>query len=225
LDTILRSWSPIEISCGQLTRAGSGVCSAGRILALLRYQAEEKRMHAGMSEFIAEQMKGLTEMVTELRRSRVEAARKAAVESAARIKSLNQRVRSLARSGLRVTAASQGAVQSLIELQEDIVTSALNDAAVQMERLAYTESVRDLARVQGEILQAARQRIVDDIARAVTVLKSAAGDMRKAAERPEAAKPIKTKAKAKAKVKVKAKTRTPTRAARNVRKTARRARR
>jgi hypothetical protein len=187
-------------------------------------------MHAGMSEFIAEQMKGLTEMVTELRRSRVQAARKAAVESAARIKSLNQRVRSLAKSGLRVTAASQGAVQSLIELQEDIVTSALNDAAAQMERLAYTESVRDLARVQGEILQAARQRIVDDIARAVTVLRSAAGDVRKAAERAEAAKPVKAKAKAKAKVKAKSKvkakarTKTPTRAARKARKTVRRAR-
>jgi len=196
----------------------------------LRYQAEEKPMHAGMSEFIAEQMKGLTEMVTELRRSRVQAARKAAVESAARIKLLNQRVRSLAKSGLRVTAASQGAVQSLIELQEDIVTSALNDAAAQMERLAYTESVRDLARVQGEILQAARQRIVDDIARAVTVLRSAAGDVRKAAERAEAAKPVKAKAKAKAKVKAKSKakakarTKTPTRAARKARKTVRRAR-
>lgn len=185
-------------------------------------------MHAGMSEFVAEQMKGLTEMVTELRRSRVAAARKAAVESAARIKSLNQRVRSLARSGLRVTAASQGAVQSLIELQEDIVTSALNDAAAQMERLAYTESVRDLARVQGEILQAARQRIVDDIARAVTVLKSAAGDVRKAAERAAAAKPAKArpkaKAKAKAKVKAGAKTKAAPKAKRKSRKSVQRAR-
>jgi len=170
-------------------------------------------MHAGMSEFVAEQMKGLTEMVTELRRSRVAAARKAAVESAARIKSLNQRVRSLARSGVRVTAASQGAVQSLIELQEDIVTSALSDAAAQMERLAYTESVRDLARVQGEILQAARQRIVDDIARAVTVLKSAAGDVRKAAERAEAAKPATARSKPKANVKAKVKARAKTKAA------------
>jgi hypothetical protein len=201
-----------------------------RILALLAYPVEEKPMHAGMSEFVAEQMKGLTEMVTELRRSRVAAARKAAVESAARIKSLNQRVRSLARSGLRVTAASQGAVQSLIELQEDIVTSALNDAAAQMERLAYTESVRDLARVQGEILQAARQRIVDDIARAVTVLKSAAGDVRKAAERAAAAKPAKArpkakaKAKAKAKVKAGAKTKAAPKAKRKSRKSVQRAR-
>jgi hypothetical protein len=201
-----------------------------RILALLAYPVEEKPMHAGMSEFVAEHMKGLTEMVTELRRSRVAAARKAAVESAARIKSLNQRVRSLARSGVRVTAASQGAVQSLIELQEDIVTSALNDAAAQMERLAYTESVRDLARVQGEILQAARQRIVDDIARAVTVLKSAAGDVRKAAERAEAAKPAKArpkakaKAKAKAKVTVRAKSKAAPRTKRKARKSVRRAR-
>jgi len=191
----------------------------GRILALLRYQAGEKPMHAGMSEFVAEQMKGLTEMVTELRRSRVAAARKVAAESAARIKSLNQRVRSLAKSGVRVTAASQGAVQSLIELQEDIVTSALNDAAAQLERLAYTESVRDLARVQGEILQAARQRIVDDIGRAVTVLKSAAGDVRKATERAGAARPVKSKAKAKTKAK------TSTRAKRKARKSVKRARR
>jgi hypothetical protein len=199
-----------------------------RILALLAYPVEEKPMHAGMSEFVAEHMKGLTEMVTELRRSRVAAARKAAVESAARIKSLNQRVRSLARSGVRVTAASQGAVQSLIELQEDIVTSALNDAAAQMQRLAYTESVRDLARVQGEILQAARQRIVDDIARAVTALKSAAGDVRKAAERAEAAKPAKArtkaKAKAKAKVTVRAKSKAAPRTKRKARKSVRRAR-
>jgi hypothetical protein len=199
-----------------------------RILALLAYPVEEKPMHAGMSEFVVEHMKGLTEMVTELRRSRVAAARKAAVESAARIKSLNQRVRSLARSGVRVTAASQGAVQSLIELQEDIVTSALNDAAAQMQRLAYTESVRDLARVQGEILQAARQRIVDDIARAVTVLKSAAGDVRKAAERAEAAKPAKArpkaKAKAKAKVTVRAKSKAAPRTKRKARKSVRRAR-
>jgi phasin family protein len=137
-------------------------------------------------------------------------------------------VRSLARSGVRVTAASQGAVQSLIELQEDIVTSALNDAAAQMQRLAYTESVRDLARVQGEILQAARQRIVDDIARAVTVLKSAAGDVRKAAERAEAAKPAKArpkaKAKAKAKVTVRAKSKAAPRTKRKARKSVRRAR-
>ena len=71
--------------------------------------------------------------------------------------------------------------------------------------------------MQGEILQAARQRIVDDIGRAVTVLKSAAGDVRKATERAEAARPVKSKAKAKAKA--------STRAKRKARKSVKRARR
>jgi hypothetical protein len=93
-----------------------------------------------------------------------------------------------------------------------------------MERLAYTESVRDLARVQGEILQAARQRIVEDIARAVTVLKSAAGDVRKAAERAEAAKPVRAKTKAKAKVRARTKAKPKPKSKRKARKTVRRAR-
>ena len=52
--------------------------------------------------------------------------------------------------------------------------------------MAYTESVRDLARVQAEVLQAARQRIVEDIARSVKILKGAAGDVRKVAAQRQA---------------------------------------
>jgi hypothetical protein len=132
----------------------------------------------------------------------------------------------MARSGVRLTAVSQGAAQSLIELHADIVTSALTDAAAQIERMAYTESVRDLARMQAEVLQATRQRIVADMARTVTILKGAAGDARRVvapakvaaksstgrkppARRKAKAKPkVKAKAKAKAKVKAKAKAKT-----------------
>jgi len=53
--------------------------------------------------------------------------------------------------------------------------------------MAYTESVRDLARMQAEVLQSARQRIVDDIARAVVILKDAASDARKVATHTTAA--------------------------------------
>jgi hypothetical protein len=137
-------------------------------------------MHLGLNEFIDEQKKGLTELLANLSRSRVAAARSAARQSAARIKELNGRVRALARSGVRLTAVSQGAAQGLIELHADIVNSALTEAASQIERMAYTESVRDLARMQAEVLAAARQRIVDDMERAVTILKDAAGDARKA---------------------------------------------
>jgi hypothetical protein len=135
-------------------------------------------MQFAINEFIEEQRKGLAELLENLSKSRVAAARNAARQSAARIKELNGRVRALARSGVRLSAVSQNAAQGFIELQAEIVNTALTEAAAQLERLAYTESVRDLARMQGEVLQAARERIVDDIARAVTILKDAADGAR-----------------------------------------------
>lgn len=201
-------------------------------------------MSAHLSEFIAEQREGLVELMKSLRQSQVKAAREAARSSASRIKSLNQRVRALARSGLRVNEVTHGAAQHLIELQEEIVTSALTDAAAQLERLSYTETARDFARQQGEVIQATRQRIVDDLARAVTALKGAAGEVRDAVVRPGSAKqtgagkatrrtgktsaPAKSRAKVNVRAKSKAKSKTAKRksadARRAVRKTARRAR-
>jgi hypothetical protein len=160
-------------------------------------------MQLAINEFIEEQRKGLAELLENLSKSRVAAARSAARQSAARIKELNGRVRTLARSCVRLTAVSQNAAQGLIELHAEIVNTALTEAAAQIERLAYTESVRDLARLQTEVLQAARERIVDDIVRAVTILKDAAGDARKAvrpaapaaAKQPSRKAPTRRKAK------------------------------
>jgi hypothetical protein len=203
-------------------------------------------MSAHLSEFIAEQREGLVELMKSLRQAQVKAAREAARSSASRIKSLNQRVRALAKSGLRVNEVTHGAAQHLIELQEEIVTSALTDAAAQLERLSYTETARDFARQQGEVMQATRQRIVEDLARAVTALKGAAGEVRDAVVRPAAAKsaksttparrgpktPARTKSRAKVKVKAKSKAEAKAKSVkrksaagrRAVRKTARRAR-
>lgn len=181
-------------------------------------------MHSSVKEFLEEQTQGLAELADRLRRERVAAARRAATESAARVRELNTRVRDLARSGVRLTTISQSALQSLIELQAEIVTAAIGDASQQIRRLADTESVRDLARQQSEVLQATRERIVADIARATKILKGAAGDVREVAagvRKPKAA-PAKKKA-ARAKTKAKA---TVKRAARKVaRKTTRRGRR
>jgi hypothetical protein len=167
-------------------------------------------MQFAINEFIEEQRKGLAELFENLSKSRVAAARNAARQSAARIKDLNGRVRALARSGVRLTAVSQNAAQDLIELHAEIVNTALSEAATQIERLAYTESVRDLARLQAEVLQATRQRIVDDIARAVTILKDAAGDARMAVTpaKPAAKKAPARKAPARRKAKAKARTKT-----------------
>jgi hypothetical protein len=146
-------------------------------------------VHLNINEFIDEQKKGLAELVENFGKSRVAAARSAARESAARIKALNVRVRELARSGVRLTEVSHGAAQSLIELQAEIVNDALTEAAAKLERIAATESFRDIARLQAEVLSATRQRIVDDIARVVAILRGAAGDVRKVAARAEATKP------------------------------------
>jgi hypothetical protein len=135
-------------------------------------------MHAGLNEFLEEQTEGLTALVENFRKSRADAARKAASMSAERIKELNGRVRALARSGVKLTNISHGAVQDLIELQADIVGSALTEASVQIERIAYTESVKDMAREQAEVMQAARARIIDDMGRVLAILKEAGGEVR-----------------------------------------------
>jgi phasin family protein len=161
-------------------------------------------MHSSVKEFLEEQTQGLAELADRLRRERVAAARRAATESAARVRELNSRVRELARSGVRLTTISQSALQSLIELQAEIVTTALGDASQQIRRLADTESVRDLARQQGEVLQATRERIVGDIERATKILKGAAGDVREVAagvRKPKAAPATKKAPRAKAKSK------------------------
>jgi phasin family protein len=147
------------------------------------------RMIAELNEFLEEQTTGLAELARRLRQSRAAVARKAAAASAARVKSLNGRVRNLARSGVRLTSISQATAQSLIELQAEIVTDALTDAAEQMQRIVFTSNVRDLAREQAGVLQAAQQRIVNDIARAVSILKGAAVDVRKVASSGAAAGP------------------------------------
>ena len=54
-------------------------------------------MQFAINEFIEEQRKGLAELLENLSKSRVDAARSAARQSAARIKELNGRVRALAR--------------------------------------------------------------------------------------------------------------------------------
>ena len=154
-------------------------------------------MHAGMSEFLEEQAKGLAEMAEGLRKSQVAAARKAAMRSAARIRSLNMRAREMAKSGVRLANLSHGTLQRLIGLHEEIVTAALADAAAQIEKLAYTDSVRDFGREQARVLAAACERIVSDVSRGMGILREAAQEARTApATRRAAAKSRRKVAKA-----------------------------
>ena len=73
----------------------------------------------------------------------------------------------IARSGVKLTAVSQTAVSSLIELQSDMLTSALSDVALRLERASRAENIVDLVRDQIELIPATRARIVEDAQRAV----------------------------------------------------------
>jgi len=90
-------------------------------------------------------------------------------------------VRTVARSGIKLTAVSQSALQGLIELQEQIVTSALDDAAAQLEGVARTEKVMDLVRDQADVLRSTRERIVADMRRAVDIVADAGRGVREIA--------------------------------------------
>ncbi len=138
---------------------------------------------AGVKDFVVGQTQGLAKRAQELRKKPVAAARDAAAKSAENLKSLKDPVRAFARSGVKLTTISQGTATSLIELQERIVASALNDAAAQLERAAASESLKDMLRNQASVLMDARERIVADMAQALAILRGAGSDVREVATR------------------------------------------
>jgi len=166
---------------------------------------EEPPMISKTKKFVTEQMQALASQAQKLGKEPVETARDAAVKSAESIKSLKDPIRALARSGVKLTAISQGTAQSLIELQAEIVTTALTEAADQLERAARANNVLDLARDQADVLRATRERIVSDITQAVTIFKDAGGDVRKVATHTYASVTGKAEAKPAAKPRKKAK--------------------
>ena len=129
-------------------------------------------------QFVNERSQDLADRARRLRTAPGQIARSAALKSAGRIQSLKDPVRALSRSGVRLTAISQSTAQSLIELQAEIVESVLSSAAAQLERAAQTESVMDLARDQADVLRATRERIVEDLNKAVAIFKDAGGNVR-----------------------------------------------
>jgi phasin family protein len=134
-----------------------------------------------IKDFVIEQREILAEQAGRLRTDPVKAARAASMKSAERIKALKDPIRAVSRSGVKLTAISQNTAERLIQLQEQLVTSALTDAAAQLERAARADNVVALVRDQADVLRATRERIVSDITEAVTILKDAGGDVRKVA--------------------------------------------
>ena len=159
-------------------------------------------MASKVKEFVSEQAQVLAEQATRLRRAPGKAVRGVAAKSAKGIRALQDPVRVVTHSGVKLTNVSHEAVLSLMALQLEVVRSALSDAAAQLERVAQADNVTDLVRGQADELRAVRERVVSDVNRAVSIVRNAGRGARAVATETYAkvARPAKAaKAKAKAK--------------------------
>jgi Phasin protein len=138
-------------------------------------------MASKVKEFVNEQAQVLAEQATRLRRAPGKAVRGAAAKSAKGIRALQDPVRVVTHSGVKLTNVSHEAVLSLMALQLEVVTSALSDAAAQLERVAQSENVKDLVSGQADELRAVRERVVNDVNRAVSIVRNAGRGAREVA--------------------------------------------
>jgi phasin family protein len=153
-------------------------------------------MASKVKEFVNEQAQVLAEQATRLRQAPGKVVRGAAAKSAKGIRALQDPVRVVTHSGVKLTNVSHEAVLSLMALQLDVVTSALSDAAAQLERVAQSENVKDLVSGQADQLRAVRERVVSDVNRAVAIVRNAGRDARTVATETytKVARPAKAKA-------------------------------
>ena len=135
-------------------------------------------MIAHINESGSVRRRDLAEQIHRFRDEPIESMREVAMSSAGGIKSLKAPVRAFAHSGVKLATVSQNAMQNLIELESEVITSALTAAALRLERAARAESVVDLVLDQAELLGATRDRVVDHATRAIEIVKVSGRDLR-----------------------------------------------
>jgi len=135
-----------------------------------------------MQEYVVEGGELLRGQVRKLRRTSAENIREAVVGSADTLKGLKSPVRLIARSSIKLTAVGQTTVQNLIELQSDVVTSALTEMALRLERATQAENIVEMVREQIELTPATRDRVMDEANRVVTIFKTAGREVRAVAK-------------------------------------------
>jgi hypothetical protein len=138
-------------------------------------------MISQMQHFVAGKTQTLNRRIGRLREKSVQSARSTAQGSADFIKGLKTPVRVVARSGVKLAAVSQNAVQELIELQSDALTAAIGEVALRLERASRAGSMIELVRDQVEMIPATRERIAGDAGRAMQVFATAGREVRSVA--------------------------------------------
>jgi len=139
-------------------------------------------MASRVRKLIKEQREFADEQVQVLRGAPGTLLRRAAAKSARTVKALEKPARVATRAGVRLTSLSQHTLESLLELQLEVITSVLTSAAAQLERVSRSRSLRGAVGGQAEELRAARDRIAADLERVLDILTRAGRGLRAVAE-------------------------------------------
>ena len=139
-------------------------------------------MASRVRKLIKEQREFADEQVQVLRGAPGTLVRRAAAKSARTVKALEKPARVATRAGVRLTSLSQHTLESLLELQLEVITSVLTTAAAQLERVSRSRSLRGAVGGQADELRAARDRIATDLERALDILTRAGRGVRTVAE-------------------------------------------
>jgi len=143
------------------------------MIVAVQQSTQVTTMVSKVKEFVNEQRQVLSSQARRLGSAPGKVVRNAAARSAKRIKALQEPVRVVTHSGVKLTNVSHEALLGLMALQLEVVTSALSNAAAQLERVAQSDNVMDLVRGQADDLRATRDRVVKDVKRAVSIVKDA----------------------------------------------------
>ena len=135
-------------------------------------------MASRVRKLIREQREFADEQVQVMRGAPGMLVRRAAAKSARTVKALEKPARVATRAGVRLTSLSQHTLESLLELQLEVITSVLTSAAAQLERVSRSRSLRGAVGGQAEELRAARDRIVADLERVLEILTRAGRGVR-----------------------------------------------
>lgn len=139
-------------------------------------------MASRVRRLIKEQREFADEQAQVLRGAPGTLVRRAAAKTAKTVKSLEKPARVATRAGVRLTSLSQHTLQSLLELQLEVITSVLTTAASQLERVSRSRSLRGVVAGQADELRAARDRIAADLEQVMEILSRAGRGVRSVAQ-------------------------------------------
>ena len=135
-------------------------------------------MFTQIQDYVSDNTSAIVDHMAKLRQESADNVREVFSSSADSLKSLKSPVRTIARSGIKLTNVAQSTTQSLIELQSDVITATITDAARRLERASRAANIVDLVQTQVDMFPATRTRIVEDAQRVVDIFKTTGKDLR-----------------------------------------------